>query len=180
MAAIGIAAGTVRFSSSTTEGRRAALGREVPCREDEVEEERGSRAEANVDADVLLLLGIPDKDESVASDSSLRRVESVFSPSCSPESRLTEPNSDVGSFSYAEGARDPVSDAASGFEVSPGPPNELLLLHALFVATVALEGELLRLDRGFGLEPAVPILPSRGILVGVRDFGGGVPDGEGP
>lgn len=126
---------------------------------------------------MLLLRGIPEVEESVASDSSLRRVESVFSPSWRPGSRLTgltDPNSEVESWSYAEGARDPDSDAARGCEVSPGPPNELLLLQAVLVAAVALEGELLR------LEPTVPIRPSRGIFVGVCDFGGGgVPDGEG-
>lgn len=73
-----------------------------------------------------------------------------------------------------------MNEEARGFEVSPGPPNELLLLQALFVATVALEGELFLLDRGFGLEAAPPIRPRRGILVGVRDFVGGEPEGEGP
>lgn len=75
-----------------------------------------------------------------------------------------------------------MSEAERGFVTSPAPPNELLLRHVSLLTGGGLEGELSRLAaevRGFGLDGAVPIRPRRGILVGVRDLGGGLPEGDG-
>lgn len=74
----GAEAGTLRTASSTVVGRRAIRGNAVPCREDDVDDDSWSRAEARVAPVVLVLRGIPDG--AVASDSSLRRVDRVFSP----------------------------------------------------------------------------------------------------
>lgn len=172
--------GAVLRSSSTTEGRRAARGRAVLCREEEVDDARGSlEDEARLAAVVLRLRGIPE--ERVASESRRRRVDRVFSPSWSPGSRLTDPNSSVDSFWRADGATEEENVAASELPVSPGPPKELLLLKALFAMVDEAAGEgsrLLPVARGFGLA-VTPIRPRRGIFVGVCDFGGGVPEGEG-
>lgn len=73
-------AGAGLRSSSTTEGRRAARGRAVLCREEGVDDVRGSlEVEERLAVVVLRLRGIPE--ERVASESRRRRVESVFSPS---------------------------------------------------------------------------------------------------